>query len=362
MKICFICSEFFAWGKYGGFGRATRMLSRELVKRDVDVCAVVPRRRAQQPVEILDGITVYSYPFRTIMSCGELFKTCDADVYHSEQPSLTTYNAMKAMPSKKHLITFRDPKGWHDWLEEIKAPSVNRIRALLALLYEHNYFVTKALQRADALCYCSRYLGAIVPRVYSINKKVSFLPNPIYVPDVVPKKRQTPTVAFVGRWDRRKRPQLFFELARRHPSVRFIAPGKSQDQTWDRFLRETYGSLPNVEMPGFIDQFTTTTLFEILEKSWIVVNTSTREGLPTSFLEALAHKCALLSAVNPERLSERYGYHVHDGNFDRGLSLLLQNGQWRVKGEEGYQYVKEHYELENTIAAHIATYNALLEK
>ena len=36
MKICLISVEIFAWGKYGGFGRATRIIGRELVKRGPD--------------------------------------------------------------------------------------------------------------------------------------------------------------------------------------------------------------------------------------------------------------------------------------------------------------------------------------
>jgi len=33
MRVCFICVEIFAWGKYGGFGRATRTFGRELAKK-----------------------------------------------------------------------------------------------------------------------------------------------------------------------------------------------------------------------------------------------------------------------------------------------------------------------------------------
>jgi len=44
MRVCLICVEIFAWGKYGGFGRATRLIGRELAKRGVEVFAVVPRK------------------------------------------------------------------------------------------------------------------------------------------------------------------------------------------------------------------------------------------------------------------------------------------------------------------------------
>ena len=43
-------------------------------------------------------------------------------------------------------------------------------------------------------------------------------------------------------------------------------------------------------MLGFVDQFQSARLQSILSQSWILVNTSVREGLPTSFLEALANQ------------------------------------------------------------------------
>lgn len=66
MRICLISVEIFAWGKYGGFGRATRLIGRELVKRGVEVYAVVPRRNEQRPVEDLDGIRVLGFEPRDL--------------------------------------------------------------------------------------------------------------------------------------------------------------------------------------------------------------------------------------------------------------------------------------------------------
>jgi len=61
MRICLISVEIFAWGKYGGFGRATRLIGRELARRGHKVSAVVPRRQGQRRVEDLDGITVLGF-------------------------------------------------------------------------------------------------------------------------------------------------------------------------------------------------------------------------------------------------------------------------------------------------------------
>jgi glycosyltransferase involved in cell wall biosynthesis len=360
MKVCLICSELFAWGKYGGFGRATRIIGRELVKRGVTVYAVTPRRENQRSVEILDGIKVLSYPFSYALRCGELFKACDADIYHSEQPSIATYLAQKAMPHRKHIVTFQDPKDWYDWLLEIISPSLNSFRSLMAWAFENMFLVTMALNRADGLYYCVQYLRDKIPNVYRIRKPIEFLPTPVSIPLDYKSKSKRPTVCFVGRWDRRKKPELFFQLAFKNPDIFFIAPGASQDKKWDDYLRSKYGGLPNLEMPGFIDQFSNDSLYDILSTSWILVNTSTREGLPNSFLEALAHKCALLSAVNPENLTDMYGYVVKNGDFDGGLHTLLNGFLWKEKGEAGAEYVTSHYELNKAINTHIDIYRNLL--
>src|SRR3990172_2269150 len=98
MHVCLICVEIFAWGKYGGFGRATRIIGRELAKRGIEVFAVVPRREGQKPVEQLDGMTVLSFPRHFPWTSGVLYKECDADIFHSQEPSFGSFLAMKKMP------------------------------------------------------------------------------------------------------------------------------------------------------------------------------------------------------------------------------------------------------------------------
>ena len=70
MRICLISVEIFAYGKYGGFGKATRTIGSELVKRGHEVFAVVPRRIDQPAEENLDGITVLSYTPGDVLQSG----------------------------------------------------------------------------------------------------------------------------------------------------------------------------------------------------------------------------------------------------------------------------------------------------
>lgn len=360
MRICLISVEIFAWGKYGGFGRATRTIGRELAERGHEVFAVVPRREGQNAVEHLDGMTVLSFPPRSWLTSARLLREADAQVYHSCEPSSATYLASRVKPDRAHMITCRDPRDWEDWKTEFALPSRSRARVIANYLYENGPFVRRGVQRADAVYAAARCLIPKAQAMYRLSRAPRFLPTPIEIPESV-QKASEPTVCFVGRLDRRKKPEVFFDLVERFPDVRFIAVGASNDPAWDRSLRDRYGSLANLEMRGFVDQFRTDELSEILSRSWILVNTSAREGLPNSLLEAAAHRCAILSAVDPDDFATLFGFHVQDGDFDQGLRFLVEEHRWRDRGLAGWRHVAETFETGRAIDRHIAAYRDLLE-
>ena len=356
MRVCLISMEIFAWGKHGGYGRATRVIGRELVKRGVEVFAVVPRRGDQQAVEQLDGIRVLSFDPRTPWRAAHLIQQCDADIYHSEEPTFGTYVARRAMPHRTHLVTCRDTRELGDWITEMRHPSLNRLQVLMNLLYEDNLLVHRAVREADGVYCAAEFLCAKAQRKYRLRATPQLLPTPVHVPLTV-QKSSRPTVCYLARWDRRKRPELFLELARSFPHVQFIALGKSRDQEYEARLRRQYADLSNLTMPGYIDQFDSGDVSRILSESWIMVNTSVREGLPNAFLEAAAHGCAILSAVDPDHLATRFGALVHNDDFAAGLTCLLQEDRWRERGEAARSYIGETFEQERAIDAHLAVYH-----
>ena len=359
MKICLISVEIFAWGKYGGFGRATRLIGRELARRGVEVYAVVPRRGNQQPVEEMDGMHVLGFKPYDLLEAYHLYREVDADIYHTQEPSMGTYLAMKAMPNRKHVVTFRDPRLFKDWWVEFTLPSINRLQVLSNWLYEDNPLVNWAVRHADRL-YAASYLAGEHAKVkYHLDERPQFLATPVQIPNRVMKSSQ-PTACFIARWDRRKRPEAFLELAGHFPQVQFIAAGFSRDRIWDRRLREKYSRIRNLEMTGFVDQFSTQGISAILSKSWVLVNTSVRESLPNSFIEAAAHRCAILSGVDPDGFASRFGCHVTNGNFDQGLQSLLADNRWREFGRLAHQYVSGIFATERSLDDHLQIYRSLL--
>ena len=359
MKVCLLSTEIFAWGKYGGFGRATRTIGRELARRGVGVSAVVPRRPGQGAVELLDGITVFGYPMGAPWQAARLCRAANAEIYHSQEPSTATWLAMRAMPDRKHVVTLRDPHDWRDWRTELAHPSLSRVQVIANMLYEDNPLVHRAVRRADRRFCAAHCIQPKVVAKYALPAPPPLLPTPVRVPAAV-RKAERPTVCYLARWDRRKRPDLFFELVARFHQVRFLAVGRSRDAAYDRHLRATYGHLPNLELTGFVDQFDSEELSAILGRSWIVVSTAAREGLPNAFIEAAAHRCAILSGVDPDGFASRFGAWVEDGDFARGLASLLEQDRWRALGARGYAYVLESFELNHAVDRHLAAYADLV--
>lgn len=361
MRICLICTEIFAWGKYGGFGRATRLIGRELAKRGVEVFAVVPRRQDQKAVEKLDGITVMGFPASRPQAMLQIFREIDADIHHSCEASVGTWFAQRAMPHKKHMITFRDPRDWRDWGMELARPSLNYLQVIGNWLFESGPLVASAIRRADAHYTIGEYLVAKVKAMYGLEGPVAFLPTPVPIPPE-PVKAAQPTVCYLARMDRRKRPELFLDLVAKFPDVRFLALGKSRDRRYDQSLRERYGSLPNLTMHGFVDQFSSDLHSRSLAESWVMVNTATREALPNAFIESCSHGCALLSAVDPDGFATRFGYGATDDDFERGLRWLLEGDRWRAGGAAARQYMQDVFAVDRAMDLHLEVYRHLLDQ
>ncbi|MGD8346995.1 MAG: glycosyltransferase family 4 protein [Lysobacterales bacterium] len=362
LHVCLVCIEFFGDSIYGGFGRATRFIGRELVRRGMRVSAIVPRRSSQQPDHYeIDGITVYQYEPSRPWHGIRLLRACDADIYHSQDTSFTTFLAQVARPGSIHVITFRDPMDDWDWKIETDYAGMPRMGWAQYRFFIQNPLVTWAVRRADSLRTAARFLEAKCAQLYRLDPPPRFLASPVDIPEDVRKAKQ-PTVCWVGRWEGRKRVELFFDLARQCPHIEFIAVGGARDRDLDRSLRRKYDGLPNLKMPGVLDQFKSTELSSILGRSWIIINTSLREGLPTTFIEAAAHRCAILSHTDPDAFASRFGRVAKEGQLARGLAYLLEEDRWRALGEAAYKAVAAEFSTERSIGAHLELYYDLLGK
>lgn len=359
MKICLVAAEVLGWGVAGGFGFATRSIAKGLVQRGVRVDIAVPQPRGTTERQfVLDGASVHAYPRLDIAAGTALLRALDADLYHTQEPSLGTWLAQRARPERAHLVTSRDPRLLRDWWLELRYPTFSALQVLRTAAYYENPLTRQAVRRADAVFVPAHFLAERVARKYRLPQPPGFLPTPIRVPAAV-EKAAAPTVCYVGRLDRRKRPERLFDLARAFPRVRFIVAGSAQDP---RFAAElARHAPPNLDQRGFVDQFAGDELSTILGASWVLINTSAREGLPNSFIEACAHRCAILSPVDPDGFASHFGRLVSDGDFAAGLDWLLTDAHWHAAGLAGFEYVSATNGFERAIDAHLAAYRRVLD-
>ena len=368
MRVCLMCVEFFI-NKSGGFGRATRTIGRELAKRGVEVFAIVPQQGDQQPREVHDGVTVLAFPKSRFWEAEKLAKEVDADIYHSCEPSMITVFAERAMPDRKHVITFRDPRNWDDWVKEFERPARSKLQVISNWIFEANGLVKRAVRKADSIHSIGHYLVPKIKSIYGVDSE--FLPTPVAVPQPTP-KASVPTVGWLARWDPVKRPEIFLQMVEKFPDVRFRFAGSALDQKWVQYLKDTYGSAPNLEWVGRIDQFRDPDAHSaFLDEAWIMVNASTKEAMPNAFLEAAAHGCSILSGLDPDQFASKFGYHARPsgGNkypeaddFAAGLAWLLEENRWQERGELARAHVRDTFETEVAIQRHIAIYKDHLKR
>ncbi|MEM3138267.1 MAG: glycosyltransferase family 4 protein, partial [Thermofilaceae archaeon] len=331
------------------------------VKRGFDVSVICWREPGEDFVAELDGMEILSYPydFTTHSSLKHiidyvnvipLIRGADADVYISIDCMVETYLAQKVMPDRKHVIWVQDPFDWSDY--ELLGSIDPNYRISKLKFWATTKIYERAYKRADLILTQAKYYIPKIAKLYHVNPhRVVYLPNPVeHIPgeDSI-RKADEPTVCFLGRMDPQKRYWIFFELAKEFPEVEFIAigrPGPLYERMYERIVRK-HQDIKNLKIVGFVDENRKS---EILSRSWVLCMPSIREGLPIAFLEALAHKTAILSSVNPDNIVSRFGYWVQNDNFKDGLSALLNDDLWKMKGEAGYRYVQTTHKLDKAVS------------
>ena len=153
-----------------------------------------------------------------------------------------------------------------------------------------------------------------------------------------------------------KRPELLLELAARLPHRRFVmvgGPDEGEGALYERVRRQAAG-LANVQLTGFLPLAQVEPWFD---RARVLVNTSTYEGMPNTFLQAWARGVPTLATVD-------VGVPVH-GVFRsaeegaRALEGLLDSpARW----ERASRRCRRHFERSHSSAEVLARYARLFER
>jgi glycosyltransferase involved in cell wall biosynthesis len=417
MKIGFLCSEYFGYREeggrtrptsvHGGYGFLTRQKAEALAARGHEVHVFVPapslesgdnRTRSyaygavtlhqyavpealERPSRLgraVQGARHYVHARRgRIPALDRLLAERPLDIYQSEHPSLYSSNARRH--SDHQVLVFQDPwdlddfrimaRSEREYVSAAGGGSPDGPREEIGF-YDRATVATgrriiselvgslppgQVFGEADFICAKARSL-------YGLAALPEFLPNPIDVPADVPPKSDRPSVVWIARWDVQKRVDIALRVARSLPEIDFTFIGSPTERSdlirVARSLHRAYADAPNIRLLDFIPEAEKRA---VLGRTWTLLNTSVREGLPITFLEAGAYGLSIVSAVDPDGWATRFGQRVEGGDYAVALRRTVAAEEFRTKGRAAREHVRAVHETGRVIDRHVAIYRRILD-
>lgn len=419
MNIGFVCSEYFSYGEkngkltptsaHGGFGFLTRTKAEylALLGHDVHVFTYASsfdyERNASDAFEE-NGVKIHLIPERervgkNSISTGlnyilsspkenKYFKeTVDKeDIQILQFEDTPTSLLMSETNRAQKILVFQDPFDYYDTnllidserhylnllndgrqFYTIKQKGSFSHEIAINLLHKKNFVspVRRIVEKSSLLSIFTEadFIGTKVKDLFNLPYTPKTLRNPINIFQEVREKTEKPSFVWVARWDPQKRPDTMLYIASKLSKYDFYMIGtatrgsRSYISVEERLSSE-FSKYPNIHILGFIDEFAKR---EYIGKAWGLVNTSIREGLPITFLEALAEGTPIISYVDPDSYVSRFGIKVNYDleSFMQGIEQAVSERLFQKIGQDERSFVSHEHALDVVMNKHIQTYNNL---
>ena len=159
-------------------------------------------------------------------------------------------------------------------------------------------------------------------------------------------------VLWVGRCSPEKRPELFLDLAQSFPGEKFvmIAP-KNKPRLWEE-ISSRAGKMENLE---FIEKVPFKDIGPYFRQAKVLVNTSTSEGFPNTFLQAAENGAAILSlSADPDGFLNARQAGIACGGDTAKLEaslreLLKDEGKRSSLAANSLAYLRTEHDIEKNI-------------
>ncbi len=182
------------------------------------------------------------------------------------------------------------------------------------------------------------------------------------VPEDPGRKSSPPLVVWVANAKKLKRPEIFIELARACSDLlaRFLLVGGRAIPRYRRELTKQGAGLRNLELKWAVPFEQTN---ELLSAASLMVNTSTSDGFPNTFVQAWLRETPVVSlTADPDRVLTRERAGIRSGNFRQMVEdvrrLLNDEPLRKQMGKTARAYaVREH-----NLADKLRQYADLFEK
>ena len=386
---------------HGGFGFLTRQKAEYLAKIGINVHVFIPassydRERNENWETEENGVHLHFYKSVDKLSeniitnvygkftqhwlknkhLDNQLKSANIDIFQSEEPGMFTLQSIKY--SRKQVIVFQDPYDEEDFkimnraeveyshcLDQENNYEYSELKGLkLRLSVQSRNYVKKILNKVgSSYVYSEAYfISEKVKKMYNLNYLPGYLPNPYDVKNEKYTKSSNPSITWIGRFDPQKRPDIALETAAKMPDIDFHFIGKSTEfkpyRDIENRLKEKYSKFDNIYFQDFVSE---EKKFELLGKSWILLNTSVREGIPATYLEAMNTKTCIVASVDPDQYTSKFGIKVNGNDYSGAICEALKDDTYITKGNLGFQHLKETHEISKVMDQHLAIYESLMK-
>lgn len=151
-----------------------------------------------------------------------------------------------------------------------------------------------------------------------------------------------------------KRPEILFEMARRLPQYRFVMIGGADPdpagQEFGRKVREQAAALPNVEYKGFLPLAQADRYFD---GARVMVNTSSYEGFPNTFLQAWSRGVPTIGFVDTGSRRDGEPAYAIAGDVDGACGaldrLMSDDAHWRQASRRALAHFDEQHSVDAVV-------------
>ena len=356
IKICFVQAFAYAvfnpnsGAKIGGAEVDLYNIAIELAKDDRFDIYFLVADFGQKDLEFYDNIkvvkghsqqkTILNYPIAFIKFYKRLFNI-DADIYFTA--NLSKYVGLTNLYCKltgKIHIHRTEHKDQVDKNIIMKHIFKGEFRYLLFLIgyINVNHIVVQNEEDQVLLRNTFNFPSNVIRNSYPI-KKIN--------------DKNKSYILWVARSEKWKQPEFFIQLAKAFPKEQFVMIMPLADDI--NFFKHIKYKAMNVKNLKFIPGVPFSEVEEYYQNAKVFVNTSSAEGFPNSFNQAMNSSTPLLSlSINPDNFVNKYKVGIYCNNdfelLKKSLSDLLNNQKlWKELSENAYNYVFNEMNIEKAI-------------
>jgi glycosyltransferase involved in cell wall biosynthesis len=348
----------------GGAEFRQRILARALIRRGFRVC-LVTLDRGERLTESSEGIRVFyshspeggwpviRFIHPRLTSWWRALRQADADIYFQSTAGFLTlvvgcfcrWHGRRFLYSAAHDLDFQPRQLWR--IFQRRAGWRDR------LLYQWGVRLAHAI--------VAQHHGQVSDCMKWYKREPVEIPNCYDWLGGEPAKSDGVVlwVSTIRKW---KRPELFLELARQLPHLRFRmigGPGDSSELPLFETIRAEASRIPNLAFVGFVPVDEVERHFD---EARVFVNTSDFEGFPNTFLQSWARRIPTVSFIAPCFRDGNKGIGVicRDlGEMKTALTELCENDErWAAEGIK----VREQFLKFHSVKAAVDSYTQLFDE